>query len=118
MHKLPAREGDRVPEVSGGDTAWMLVATALVMVMLPGLALFYGGLVRRKNVLSTIMHLDAERLLLQRPDAMLIHIGRIVIGPGARCAAAPDARNRRTRHIVVHRCSLSSPKSLAAKDQR
>ena len=42
--------------VSAGDTAWLLVATALVMVMLPGLALFYGGLVRRKNVLSTIMH--------------------------------------------------------------
>ena len=42
--------------MNGGDTAWMLVATALVMVMLPGLALFYGGLVRRKNVLSTIMH--------------------------------------------------------------
>jgi Amt family ammonium transporter len=42
--------------LNGGDTAWMLVATALVMVMLPGLALFYGGLVRRKNVLSTIMH--------------------------------------------------------------
>jgi ammonium transporter, Amt family len=39
-----------------GDTAWMLAATALVMIMLPGLALFYGGLVRRKNVLSTIMH--------------------------------------------------------------
>jgi ammonium transporter, Amt family len=45
-----------VPEIDGGDTAWMLIATALVMVMLPGLALFYGGLVRRKNVLSTIMH--------------------------------------------------------------
>jgi ammonium transporter, Amt family len=44
------------PEINGGDTAWMLMATALVMVMLPGLALFYGGLVRRKNVLSTIMH--------------------------------------------------------------
>ena len=42
--------------VSSGDTAWLLTATALVMVMLPGLALFYGGLVRRKNVLSTIMH--------------------------------------------------------------
>src|SRR2546430_5644600 len=42
--------------VNAGDTAWMLIATALVMVMLPGLALFYGGLVRRKNVLSTIMH--------------------------------------------------------------
>jgi Amt family ammonium transporter len=39
-----------------GDTAWMLMATALVMIMLPGLALFYGGLVRSKNVLSTVMH--------------------------------------------------------------
>jgi len=42
--------------VDSGDTAWLLVSTAMVMVMLPGLALFYGGLVRRKNVLSTIMH--------------------------------------------------------------
>jgi Amt family ammonium transporter len=42
--------------IDPGDTAWVLMATALVMVMLPGLALFYGGLVRRKNVLSTIMH--------------------------------------------------------------
>ncbi len=43
-------------KIDSGDTAWMLAATALVMIMLPGLALFYGGLVRRKNVLSTIMH--------------------------------------------------------------
>ncbi len=43
-------------QIDSGDTAWLLVATAMVMVMLPGLALFYGGLVRRKNVLSTIMH--------------------------------------------------------------
>src|SRR5512146_1711280 len=42
--------------MNAGDTAWLLVATAMVMVMLPGLAFFYGGLVRRKNVLSTIMH--------------------------------------------------------------
>ena len=42
--------------IDTGDTAWMLMSTALVMIMLPGLALFYGGLVRRKNVLSTIMH--------------------------------------------------------------
>ena len=39
-----------------GDTAWLLMSSALVMIMLPGLALFYGGLVRSKNVLSTIMH--------------------------------------------------------------
>jgi Amt family ammonium transporter len=38
-----------------GDTAWLLMSSALVMIMLPGLALFYGGLVRSKNVLSTIM---------------------------------------------------------------
>jgi Amt family ammonium transporter len=41
--------------VDAGDTAWILIATALVMLMTPGLALFYGGMVRRKNVLSTMM---------------------------------------------------------------
>jgi Amt family ammonium transporter len=45
-----------MPEINAGDTAWVLISTALVMLMTPGLALFYGGLVRRKNVLSTIMH--------------------------------------------------------------
>ncbi len=44
------------PEINTGDTAWVLASAALVMLMTPGLALFYGGLVRRKNVLSTIMH--------------------------------------------------------------
>ena len=39
-----------------GDTAWLLASSALVLLMTPALALFYGGLVRRKNVLSTIMH--------------------------------------------------------------
>jgi len=39
-----------------GDTAWLLVSAALVLFMSPGLALFYGGMVRRKNVLSTLMH--------------------------------------------------------------
>ncbi len=41
--------------VDKGDTAWLLISTALVMLMTPGLALFYGGMVRRKNVLGTIM---------------------------------------------------------------
>jgi Amt family ammonium transporter len=41
--------------INGGDTAWVLASTALVMLMTPGLALFYGGLVRRKNVLSILM---------------------------------------------------------------
>jgi Amt family ammonium transporter len=43
-------------EVSAGDTAWMLASSALVLLMTPGLALFYGGMVRRKNVLGTLMH--------------------------------------------------------------
>lgn len=44
------------PLFDTGDTAWMLVSAALVMLMLPGLAFFYGGMVRSKNVLSTVMH--------------------------------------------------------------
>ena len=39
-----------------GDTAWVLASTALVLFMTPGLALFYGGMVRTKNVLGTLMH--------------------------------------------------------------
>lgn len=42
--------------VDSGSTAWMLTSTALVLLMIPGLAMFYGGLVRSKNVLGTIMH--------------------------------------------------------------
>ena len=42
--------------VSAGDTAWLLLSAALVMLMTPALGFFYGGLVRRKNVLATIMH--------------------------------------------------------------
>ncbi len=41
--------------IDTGDTAWMLISTALVMLMIPGLAFFYGGLVRRKNVLSIMV---------------------------------------------------------------
>jgi len=43
------------PKVDTGDTAWLLISSALVMLMTPGLALFYGGMVRTKNVLGTIM---------------------------------------------------------------
>jgi len=42
-------------KIDTGDTAWMLISTALVMLMTPGLALFYGGMVRGKNVLGTLM---------------------------------------------------------------
>ncbi len=45
-----------MPAVDTGTTAWMLTSTALVLLMVPGLAMFYGGLVRTKNVLGTMMH--------------------------------------------------------------
>ena len=41
--------------INSGDTAWLLLSSALVMLMTPGLALFYGGMVRRKNLISTMM---------------------------------------------------------------
>jgi ammonium transporter, Amt family len=62
---IPAAWGDSSPteptlisadKISAGDTAWMLTSTALVLMMsVPGLALFYGGMVRKKNVLATLM---------------------------------------------------------------
>ena len=44
------------PTINAGDTAWMLTSTALVLLMtIPGLAVFYGGMVRKHNVLATVM---------------------------------------------------------------
>ncbi len=55
--KLAALDAATKSAQSAGDNAWMLTSAALVLMMTgPGLALFYGGLVRRKNVLSTMMH--------------------------------------------------------------
>lgn len=47
---------DTIAAIDTGDTAWVLISAALVFIMTPGLAFFYGGMVRSKNVLSTIMH--------------------------------------------------------------
>ncbi len=53
---LASAQDAAAPVLNGGDTAWIIVATVLVLMMtIPGLALFYGGLVRRKNVLSILM---------------------------------------------------------------
>ncbi|ANH82165.1 ammonia channel protein [Niabella ginsenosidivorans] len=43
------------PEINSGDTAWMLTSAALVLIMTPGLAFFYGGMVKKKNVISTML---------------------------------------------------------------
>ena len=60
LFSLPAFAQDAEPVLDTGDTAWMIVATVLVMAMIvPGLALFYGGLVRTKNMLSVLTQVTA-----------------------------------------------------------
>lgn len=51
-----AEEAAAAPTVNSGDTAWMLVSAAMVMLMTPGLAFFYAGMVRSKNAVATMMH--------------------------------------------------------------
>jgi Amt family ammonium transporter len=60
-----AQAAAETPVLDTGDTAWMLTSTALVLMMtIPGLALFYGGMVRRKNVLATVMQSFAVACLM------------------------------------------------------
>jgi Amt family ammonium transporter len=60
-----AAETPPAPTLDTGDTAWMLTSTAIVLIMtIPGLALFYGGMVRKKNVLSVVMQCFAITCLI------------------------------------------------------
>ncbi|MFF7338901.1 ammonium transporter [Streptomyces sp. NPDC008163] len=95
------------PGLDTGDTAWLLAATALVLLMTPGLALFYGGMVRTKSVLNmlmmsfvsialvTVVWLLAGYSLAFGDDAFgglvgnLDHLGLAGIGPDARTGGVP-----------------------------
>src|SRR5580658_407781 len=69
------------PPISAGDNAWMLTSAALVLLMTgPGLALFYGGLVRRKNVLSTMMQSFAMMCIVTVLWALIGY--SLAFGPG------------------------------------
>ena len=60
----PAAAQQPAAKIDGADTAWMIVATALVLMMsIPGLALFYAGMVRKKNVLATMAQTFAATAL-------------------------------------------------------
>src|SRR5690606_22224039 len=52
---VPLSGGGATAEYDGADVAWMLTYTALVLIMTPGLAFFYGGVVKKKNVISTML---------------------------------------------------------------
>jgi Amt family ammonium transporter len=56
LASAPALAEEAGPQIDSGDTAWVLASAALVLFMTPGLAFFYGGMTRQKNVLGTIMH--------------------------------------------------------------
>ncbi len=69
-----------VPKIDSGDTAWVLASAALVMFMTPGLALFYGGLVRAKNVLGVVMQSFAALALV---TVLWVLVGySLAFGPG------------------------------------
>jgi ammonium transporter, Amt family len=65
LSAMPSFAQEEAPKLDTGDTAWMLVSTVIVLMMtIPGLALFYGGMVRKKNVLSVLMQCFAATCLL------------------------------------------------------
>jgi Amt family ammonium transporter len=66
LSTMPAlAQAAATPTLNSGDTAWMLTSTVIVLTMtIPGLALFYGGMVRKKNVLATLMQSFAAACLL------------------------------------------------------
>ena len=78
---------DEKPKLDTGDTAWMLTSTALVLMMtIPGLALFYGGMVRKKNVLATVMQSFAITCLI---SMLWLIVGySLAFTPAARSSAA------------------------------
>ena len=98
--------------INTGDTAWLLISTALVMLMTPGLALFYGGMVQRKNVLSTFMHCFFALGIVSVQWAVIGYSlafgkthGGIIGGFDYRVHARRRRRSRRTRR---RRCRTSS----------
>ncbi len=92
--------------IDSGDTAWILTSTALVLLMtLPGLALFYAGLVQAKNTLSVLMQcitiaalssvvwmLCGYSLAFEAGNALIGGLGRVLLSGMARCSTAPRCR--------------------------
>lgn len=112
------------PPVDAGATAWMLASTALVLLMVPGLAMFYGGLVRTKNVLATLMRSFAAMAV---DDVIWVVVGyALTFGPNVlgglvgwdaglvlRRASTAPSRARASR-ISCSPCSRASPPSTSA----
>ena len=71
----------QAPAISSGDTAWVLISTALVLFMVPGLAFFYGGLVRSKSALNTML-MSLGALAIVTVQWVLVGYS-VAFGPGS-----------------------------------
>ena len=107
-----------VAKINSGDTAWMLASTALVLLMtIPGLALFYGGMVRKKNVLATVMQSFAITCLV---TVLWCVIGySVAFMPGSEYIGGFDrfflsgmSYMKEAGKVMVHHAATSIPESV------
>ena len=107
-----------VAKINSGDTAWMLSSTALVLLMtIPGLALFYGGMVRKKNVLATVMQSFAITCLV---TVLWVIVGySLAFMPGSEFLGGTDrlflsgmAFMKEAGKVSVHHLATSIPESV------
>ncbi len=108
-----AAPAEAAPVADSGDTAWIIVATALVLLMtLPGLALFYAGMVRRKNVLGTLMHSFGAAAAASIAWVVLGYSLAFGEGSGAMGAFIGDFKHVFLANIDINALSGTIPVSL------
>ncbi len=104
MNLLAAAPG----QIDSGDTAIVLVSAGLVLLMTPGLAFFYGGLVRAKNVVHTMVLSLVCMALIGVLWALVSYSLAFSPGPGGACAAWAETSTRTSRPQFRTRRSCSS----------
>ncbi len=115
-----AQTPDSQLPIDSGATAWMLTSTALVLLMVPGLAMFYGGLVRTKNVLGTMMHSFASMAIM---GVIWVSVGySLSFGPdilGGFCGWNPQMLFLHQDHsaIAINNATSSIPELVFAMFQ-
>ena len=114
----PRRSGcrrPRLPKIDTGSTAWMLVSAALVLLMMPGLALFYGGMVRAKNVLNMFLYVMVCCGVI---GVLWVVIGYALVFPVVDHADGPAKRPDLDRHDDTRRDGNGSPPSASSASTR
>ncbi len=100
---------EAAPVLNSGDTAWMLTATALVLLMtIPGVALFYGGMVRKPNVLSTVMQSFAVCCLM----SIIWMVAGYSLAFGEGGAYVGDLSNLFLKNLTLEQVSGTIPESV------